>query len=141
MRNSATCAGRGGERDLRCERDLAAIGDHDGAAVLGGVADDRHDHRGDEEVGEPRLLGEHLEQADEDLRHQRRGDRGDAENGQGQPERPRLDLLVARDVHRSVAAQREDRDDDVPHRSAIETGTETTARSWRSGSPSQPGEG
>ena len=39
-----------GERDLRGELDLPAGCDDDGAAVLGRVADDRDDHRGDEEL-------------------------------------------------------------------------------------------
>ena len=39
-----------GERDLGGELDLPAGCDDDGAAVLGRVADDRDDHRGDEEL-------------------------------------------------------------------------------------------
>ena len=45
---------RRGERDLGRELDLPAARDDDGAAVLGGVPDDRDDHRRDEELGERR---------------------------------------------------------------------------------------
>ena len=55
IRKTATC-GAGGERDLGGELDLPAAGDDDGAAVLGRVADDRHDHRRDEEVAQVRPL-------------------------------------------------------------------------------------
>ena len=44
--------GAGRESDLRRELDLAAARDDHRAAVLGGVADDRDDDRGDEEVAE-----------------------------------------------------------------------------------------
>ena len=50
-----------GERDLRGELQTAAIRDDDRSTVLGGVADDRHDHGGDEEVRQVRTLGERLE--------------------------------------------------------------------------------
>ena len=90
---------RRGERDLGRERDLPAGGDDDGAAVLGGVADDRDDHGRDEELGDADLLGEDLERADEDLGDERGDDRRDAEDEQRQLEAPARDLLVARDVH------------------------------------------
>ena len=72
--------------------------------MLGGVPDDRDDHRGDEELGEADLLGEHLERADEDLGHEGGDDGGRAEDAQRELEAPALDLLVARDVQPAVAA-------------------------------------
>ena len=102
------------ERDLRGERDLPAMGDDDGSAVLGGVSDDRDDDRRDEELAQPDLLGEHLERADEDLGDERgrRRSRRRARTSE-QRQRPPLDLLVARDVQRAVATQRVPRDGDV----------------------------
>ena len=61
---------RRGERDLGGELDLASVGDHDGPAVLGCVADDGDDYGSDEELREAGLLGEDLERAHEDLRHE-----------------------------------------------------------------------
>ena len=94
----------GGERDLAGEGDLSAERDDDRAAVLGGVADDRDDDRGDEELAEPRLLGEDLERADEDLRDERGRRGGDRQRDERSPQRPAADLLVARDVAVRCAA-------------------------------------
>ena len=105
--------GRRRERDLGGELDLAAIGDDHGAAVLGGIPDDRDDHGSDEEVRQPDLLGERLERADEDLGDERRHDGRDAEHDERGLERPGPDLLVARDVDEAVATQRVHRDDQV----------------------------
>jgi len=101
------------QRDLCSELDLSPPGDDDRASVLGRVPDDRDDHRRDEEVREPELLGERLERADEDLGHERRHDRGRAEDDQGSLERPGLDLLVACDVQLAVAAEGKERHHDV----------------------------
>ncbi len=81
--------------------------------MLGGVADDRDDHGGDEEVGETDLLGEHLQRADQDLRNEGGGHGGDAQYGERAAERPGLDVLIARDVEHPMAAEGVDRDDDV----------------------------
>ena len=102
-----------GERDLGGELDLAAGRDDDRAAVLGRVPDDGHDHRRDEELREPHLLGEHLERADEDLGDERRHHRCGGEDEERGAERPPLDLLVARDVQRRVAAERVEGEPDV----------------------------
>ena len=73
---------RGRERDLGGELDLAPVGDDHRAPVLGGVPDDGDDHRRDEEVRHPGLVGEGLERSDEDLGDERRHDGGDAECGE-----------------------------------------------------------
>ena len=101
------------ERDLARERDLSAVRDDDGAAVLGRVPDDRDDHRRDEELAEARLLREHLERADEDLRDESRRDRRDGQHAERCAQRPALDLLVGGDVQRVVSPQRVPRDADV----------------------------
>ena len=74
MRKTATCAPEA-RAISAASLILPRYGDDDGAAVLGRVADDGHDHRGDEEVAQVRLLGERLERADEDLGHERGDDR------------------------------------------------------------------
>ncbi len=99
--------------DLGRELDLAAVGDDHGTPVLRRVPDDGDDHRGDEEVRQPDLLGERLERADEDLGDERRHDGGDAERGERRPERPGIDLVVARDVNDVVAPKRVDGDDGI----------------------------
>ena len=45
--------------------------DHHGTPVLGGVADDRDDHGGDEELREPDVRRELVDRPDEDLCDQR----------------------------------------------------------------------
>ena len=75
-----------GECDLRGELDLPAGCDDDGAAVLGRVADDRDDHRGDEELRQADLVGEDLERADEDLRHERGHDGRAGEDDEREPQ-------------------------------------------------------
>ena len=71
------------ERDLGGELQPPAGGDDDGAAVLGGVPDDRDDDRRDEEIGEPGVLGERLERSDEGFGDEGRRDRCDPEDGKG----------------------------------------------------------
>ena len=93
------------ERDLRGELDVAPIGDDDCAAVLGRVADDRDDHRGDEEVGQVGLLGEGLDRADEDLRDHRGHDRRDGEHSDRSRQRPDALGLLGTLVHAPVPAQ------------------------------------
>jgi len=102
-----------GERDFGRELDLSAPRDDHRATVLGGVSDDRDDHRRDEEVRQPDLLGELLERADEDLRDQRRDDRSRAEDEERCPQRPALDVIVTRDVQLPVPPERVDRHDPV----------------------------
>ena len=79
---------------------MPRCGHDDGAAVLGRVPDDRDDHRGDEEVGQMRLLRERLERVDEDLRdkggHDRRG--GEHEQRDWQATRPSKVLRLVDDV-------------------------------------------
>jgi len=65
-----------------------------GIAVLGSIADDRDDHRGDEELAEADLLGEHLERSDQDLGDESGGDRRNGERDESFPQRPPADLLV-----------------------------------------------
>ena len=72
------------------EPHLAAVRDDDRPAVLGRVADDRHDHGGDEEVGQVRLLRECLDRADEDLRDQRGDHRRSGEHADRDSTTPRL---------------------------------------------------
>ena len=98
--------GRGRKRDLRCEANLAAVGDDDSASVLGGVAHDRDDDRSDEEVAHSGLLGEDLERANEDLGDEGGCDGRDSEGDERIRERPTLDLVVTRDVHRPVPPER-----------------------------------
>ena len=74
IRNTATCAAEASAISA-ASLTLPAARHDDGAAVLGGVPDDRDDHGRDEELGETDLLGEHLERADEDLGNER-GDDG-----------------------------------------------------------------
>ena len=68
------------ERDLGRELDLPPGRHDDCAPVLGRVADNRDDDGGDEEVGQPRGLGEGLDRSDEDLGHDGGNDRCDAEH-------------------------------------------------------------
>ena len=58
-------------------------------------------------------MGEDLERADEDLRHERGDDGRAGEDDERELQRPALDFLVARDVHRRVPAQRVPRQRDV----------------------------
>ena len=103
-----------GERDLGGELDLSARRDDDGASVLCRVADDRDDHGRDEEVGEPGLLRERLERADERLGNERGDHGGRREHAERERERPRLHLLgIVGHVGLPVAAQREPGDADV----------------------------
>ena len=88
MRKTATCAPEA-RAISAASLILPRYGDDDRAAVLGRVADDGHDHRGDEEVAQVRLLGERLESPHEDLRHERRDHRRAAQNEEGGGERPR----------------------------------------------------
>ena len=112
MRKTATCAADD-ERDLPGQRDLAARGHDDRAAVLRRVSDDRDDNGRDEEVAQPDLLREGLERADEDLGDERRHDGRRREHEERAPKRPRLDLVVGRDVHGAVPPQRVPGHDDV----------------------------
>ena len=70
---------RRGDRDLGRELRVAALRDHDRAAVLGRVADDRDDHDRDEELVQPDRLAEGVQRVDEDLRDERGRDRRGAE--------------------------------------------------------------
>ncbi len=79
---------RGGDGDLGRELRVAPARDHDRAAVLGGVADDRDDHDGDEEVAEADGLAEVLQRADEHLRDEGGRERRDAEREQRAAQRP-----------------------------------------------------
>jgi hypothetical protein len=112
--------GRHEQRDLRTRRDgdlagelhLAGPRDHDRAAVLGGVADDRDDHRGDEELTRSDRVCERVERVHEDLADDR-GQRGcRAERHEGAREGPRT---LRRDVAflRPMAAQVPERDREV----------------------------
>ena len=94
---------------------LAAVRDDDRPAVLGGVADDRHDHGGDEEVREVRLLRERLDRADEDLRDQRGDHRRGGEHADCARQRPDSFVVLGRDVLRAVPAELPPRDADVEH--------------------------
>ena len=67
---------------------MAAVSGDDRAAVLGGVADERDDHDGDEELREAEPLPERPERADEDGRDERGRDRGDGQGDQGAPQAP-----------------------------------------------------
>ena len=114
MRNTATWAPD--ESAISAARlDLAAVRDDDRAAVLGRVADDRHDHGGDEEVREVRLLRECLDRSDEDLGDQR-GDHGrGSKDADCARQRPDPFLVLGRDVLRAVPAELPPRDADVEH--------------------------
>src|SRR5204863_7499841 len=63
--------GARGDRDLARELELAARGDDDCAAVLGGVSDDRDDDRRDEELRQADRVPERVERVDEDLGDER----------------------------------------------------------------------
>ena len=94
--------GARGERDLGGELDVPAVGDDDRAAVLGRVPDDRDDHGGDEEVGEPDLVGEGLEGVDERLGDERRHDGRRREHDERAGEGPGgLRGRLVGDVHRA----------------------------------------
>ena len=112
IRKTATCAA-----EARAISAASAIfpraSDEDGAAMLRGIPDDRDDDCGDEELRETDLVREHLERADEDLGDERGHDRGEREHAERLAERPALDLVVGRDVHRRVTAQRVPGDRDV----------------------------
>ena len=130
-----------GERDLGRELDVPAVGDDDGAAVLGRVPDDGDDHRGDEELGQAQLLGERLERVDERLGDERGHDRGGARGPRARaaatklpswPPRPRRGGSCA-----GAARARSRR-----HRGRGARSTRARrapASECRSGSPSQPG--
>ena len=126
--------------DLGGKLDLPALGDDHRAAVLGGVADHRHDHGSDEEVGQPGLVGEVLERADENLRDERGRDRRDREHDEREPERPAGEGVVLARVQLGMAAQRPPGDDQVERRAARPRREATsTASECRFGSPCQPG--
>ena len=55
------------DRDLGREPGVAALRDHDRAAVLGGIAHDRDDDDRDEELPEPDRVPELVQRVDEDL--------------------------------------------------------------------------
>ena len=76
--NSATCIDDVIAISVARSR-VAALRDHDRAAVLGGVADDRDDHDGDEELVRPTAVPNACSECDEDLRDERGRERRDAE--------------------------------------------------------------
>ncbi len=115
MRNTATCAADASAIS-RGERDLAAVGDDDGPAVLRRVPDDRDDHGRDEELAEPDLVGEDLDRADEDLGDERRRDGREGQNDERRGERPAVHLARVRDVDPRVPAERVPGHADVDHK-------------------------
>jgi hypothetical protein len=113
--NQERSATAGITKTATCAAEETAVGDDDRAPVLRCVADDRDDHRRDEEVREPGSLGEGLERAHENLRDERGQDGRDPERDERQPQRPGLDRVVARRVELAMATEREQGHDDVDH--------------------------
>ena len=73
--------------------------------MLGGVADDRDDHCGDEELRQARLVGEDVERADEDLRDER-GDDGREARTTRANRNDQAAISSSLAMHRRVPAQR-----------------------------------
>ena len=128
-----------GERDLGGELDLAAVRDDDRAAVLGGVADDRDDHGGDEELAQPGLSANSSSEptrisATSAVTTVATREHDAARAGATSPGSPRR-----RDVQRAVAPQRVPGHADVDDEQHDRDGIESMASESRFGSPSQPG--
>ena len=81
--------GARGDRDLAREPHLPVARDDDRAAVLGRVADDRHDHDRDEELAQADSCCERAERVDEDLAHPGCGAGRHGERGERGRQRPR----------------------------------------------------
>ena len=80
--------GARGDGDLAGEPHLPVARDDDRAAVLGCVADDRHDHDGDEELAQADGRREGVQRVDEDLAHPGRRAGRHGESGERSRQRP-----------------------------------------------------